>query len=113
MLSKIIEVSDQANWGKMLVQEFDEAELARKSSVGDGETVLGATAARRSTFATGDPRDLRLVIDLQTHEGALFDLTTCAPERDLDRHQIWVCPLFLPFPVLAVLARTAACERAP
>lgn len=34
-----------------------------------------------------------LVVDLQTGEGAIFALGGFA-KADLDKHKIWVCPLF-------------------
>jgi len=37
-----------------------------------------------------------LVMDLQTGEGAIFK-PGGSPKHDLDKHKVWVCPLFEPF----------------
>lgn len=98
MLSKMVEVSDQVNWAKLMVSQFDNDELAYKSRVDtEAKSLLEAVAARRKEY-WGEAQQKRLVVDLQTDEGAWF---LPHPERDpkvdLDRHQIWVCPLFYPF----------------
>lgn len=37
-----------------------------------------------------------MVVDLQTGEGAIFKLGGL-PSADLDKHRVWVCPMFEPF----------------
>jgi hypothetical protein len=40
----------------------------------------------------------RLVLDLQTGEGNIFYAVPSGyPKADLDKHKVWVCPLFEPF----------------
>jgi hypothetical protein len=44
-------------------------------------------------------REFTLVLDLQTGEGATFTLDGTADNAtyDLERHKIWICPLYEPF----------------
>ena len=74
------------NWGKFMVARFTSDEWARSSQVG-GRIML---AERGWT-----PEHV-LVLDLQTGEGALFRPGGHA-KCDLDKHQVWVYPLFEPF----------------
>jgi hypothetical protein len=37
-----------------------------------------------------------LIMDLQTGEAAMF-MPGGSPAHDLDKHRIWVCPMFEPF----------------
>jgi hypothetical protein len=90
MITKIIEVTnDKFNWGKFI--------LLRPMS----------EWARISVFAEpGSTRPLLLergwtpehiwVLDLETGEGACFRPGGVA-SADLNKHRIWVCPMFEPF----------------
>lgn len=75
------------NWGKFLVGVFDE-EWAHKSRVSPGRPLL------RECGWWGPER--LWVLDLQTGEGAYFGPGGSAT-ADLDKHRIWVCPLYGPF----------------
>lgn len=88
---KIIEVTnDQQNWGKFMLFRMGVQEWARKSTV-EGHT--------RDSFLLNDigwnPRAI-WVLDLQTREGAAFSPGGLA-KADLNKHKIWVCPMFEPF----------------
>jgi hypothetical protein len=92
MITKIIEVTNgNLNWGKFLLGVFDEKEWGRKVAVKDHpdpDTLL--------LYAIGHRSDMLWVIDLQTREGAMFKPGGVA-KADLEKHQIWVCPMFEPF----------------
>lgn len=91
MKTRIIEAvqpGGPANWGKFLVGRFD-VEWATRSKVD--------TESTRPLLATiGNGPELLSVMDLQTGEGALFRPGGYA-KADLDKHKIWVCPMFEPF----------------
>lgn len=70
------------NWGKFAVCRFTDDEWKVRSQV-DGMPLLAAR---------GWSRQHTMVIDLQTGEGAFFP--EWAHKSDLDKHQIWVCPMF-------------------
>jgi hypothetical protein len=73
------------NWGKFFIGRFDAGEWATPSQI--------------SGFAIGGrgwSEDHLFVMDLQTGEGALFRHGGFA-RADLNKHRIWVCPLFEPF----------------
>jgi hypothetical protein len=76
----------EMNWGKFMLARFDESEWGRRSAI-DGSTLLHARG--------WSPRHV-LVVDLQTGEGAIFFPGGLA-RTDLQKHRIWVCPLFEPF----------------
>jgi hypothetical protein len=89
MRTRIIEVTNgEKNWGKFLIGDFtDERHVY---SVVD-------TTAKRPLFPTiGIGSNAYLVLDLQTEEGGIFQLGGLA-RADLDKHKIWVCPMFEPF----------------
>jgi len=87
MIVRFIEVTNgPQNWGKFLVAQFDSTEWRRLSAV-DGTSLLSNR---------GWTKDHVLVFDLQTGEGALFRHGGHA-RYDLEKHRIWVCPLFEPF----------------
>jgi hypothetical protein len=77
--------NDNQNWGKFMVAAFTFAEWQVQSSV------RGRMIADR-----GWEPCHRLVLDLQTGEGAIFRPGGLA-RADLMKHRIWVCPLFEPF----------------
>lgn len=77
------------NWGKFAVCRWTSAEWARTSCLSGvfQQSVLrgrGWTAAHI------------WVLDLQTGEGACFYPGGMA-EADLNKHKVWVCPMFQPF----------------
>lgn len=74
------------NWGKFFVMRFGVEEHAVESRVTHG-VLLG-----RIGFS---PENI-WVLDLQTREGAAFSPGGLA-KADLERHRVWVCPLFEPF----------------
>lgn len=76
------------NWGKFMVAQFDAEEWERRSGVPEAESA-------RLLLARGwTPKHL-LVVDLETGEGAFF-LPGGYAKADLDKHQVWVCPMFEP-----------------
>jgi hypothetical protein len=89
--TKIIEAVQSrehpGNWGKFLVSALD-GEWARDSKV--------HPPGARLLNACGWSSRHALVHDLQTGEGAFFKLGGYA-HADLEKHAIWVCPLFEPF----------------
>lgn len=92
MRTKIVEAVQSrehpGNWGKFLVGVFDE-EWARLSEVDPDHVPL-----LRSCGWWGPER--LWVLDLQTGEGAYFNPGGMA-HADLEKHAIWVCPLYEPF----------------
>jgi hypothetical protein len=86
MQTKFIEVTNgQRNWGKFILIKFD-SEWAEKSAF-TGRSLLGEV---------GWAPDNIIVFDLQTGEGARFRPGGCV-KADLDKHKIWVCPMYEPF----------------
>lgn len=92
MKTKIIEaVQSKAvpgNWGKFMVMVPDE-EWAYRSQV---NTEFSGPLLR----SVGWSAEHVWVLDLQTGEGAFFRAGGYA-KADLNKHQIWVCPLCEPF----------------
>jgi hypothetical protein len=89
MHTKIIEASNgPKNYGKFMLARMD-VEWGAPSAL-PGYEGGGVVAAR------GWSRNHLWVLDLQTGEGALF-LPGGHAKADLDKHAIWVCPLFEPF----------------
>jgi len=88
MKTKILEVTNgPLNWGKFMIGRFD-TEWTRDSMVAKGHTLLSAV---------GWTGQHLLVVDLQTGEGALFRAHGGGyPAHDLEKHRVWVCPLFEP-----------------
>lgn len=89
MRTKIVEANNgRGNWGKFLVGQFDDAEWSRRSAL-PGEqgqpALLWRLGWSRNEFI--------FVLDLQTGEGAVFRHGGFAP-ADLNKHKIWVCPLY-------------------
>jgi hypothetical protein len=75
------------NWGKFLIGDFTADDRARRSQVDPGRPLLATIGWSDNAY---------LVLDLQTGEGAVFRLGGLA-SADLNKHKIWVCPLFEPF----------------
>jgi len=87
MKTKLIEATNgERNWGKFLVGRLD-SEWARKTVIGGDFSLLGSIG--------WNPQAI-IVFDLQTREGAAFRPGGCA-KADLEKHRVWVCPLFEPF----------------
>lgn len=78
--------SNAGNFGKFMVVSFTDDDWAEQSVV-EGFPLI---ASRGWT-----PKHI-LVFDLQTGEGAMF-LPGGLASADLNKHRIWVCPLFEPF----------------
>jgi hypothetical protein len=89
MKTRIIEATNQnLNWGKFLVGRFDRELLVPSA-------LISALPLPLLDQIGWNPRSV-WVLDLQTCEGAAFTPTGVA-KADLDKHRIWVCPLFEPF----------------
>jgi hypothetical protein len=92
MITKFVEATNYGpelggmNWGKFMVGRFTEEEWGHQSEIGFGSLIGGRG---------WDKRHL-LVLDLQTGEGAIF-LPGGFARADLEKHKIWVCPMFKPF----------------
>lgn len=93
METKFIEASQSpkgeglVNWGKFMLGRFTEEEWARPTEVGHGQPLLPACGWA--------PYHL-WVLDLQTGEGAFLSPGGSA-HADLQKHAVWVCPMFEPF----------------
>lgn len=86
MKTKIIEATNgPQNWGKFMLGRFRD-EWQHQSII----------AGRSLLRSVGWAYDSLLVLDLQTGEGAIF-MPGGLAKADLDKHRIWVCPLFEPF----------------
>lgn len=86
MKVKLVEVTNGPNnWGKFLLGRFD-TEWEYQSAI-DGRSIIGGRGWDQNTL---------LVLDLQTGEGSLFRPGGSAV-ADLEKHKIWVCPMFEPF----------------
>jgi len=93
MKTQIVEVTNGPNnWGKFLVGQFNGEEYARKSVVDEGADL----SARSLVSVLGWSSSHFLLLDLQTGEGAIFRKGGYAA-ADLDKHRVWVCPMFQPF----------------
>jgi len=91
MRTTIIEVTNGPNnWGKFLVGRFEAREWDRTSVVGRQDySLLGQIGWTEAHV---------WVLDLQTGEGACFlPGSHASVKADLDKHRIWVCPLYEPF----------------
>lgn len=89
MRTKFIEACDATNfnYGKFMVGRFEADELLRQTALSLGRSLL-------STI--GWDRNHIIVFDLQTCEGAAFRPGGYAT-ADLNKHKVWVCPMFEPF----------------
>lgn len=90
MKTKIIEVTQNTvtgfNWGKMLLGRLDE-EWGHHSVVGSPSSLV-----RQCGWTPGH----LWVLDLQTGEGAFLRIGG-SPHVDLEKHAVWVCPMYEPF----------------
>jgi hypothetical protein len=83
MDTKIIETEGAGNWGKFMVARFTwERGYVSALPAAEGAQPLARWAP-----------NILLVLDLATGEGALFQ-PGGLPAADLDKHQVWVCPMF-------------------
>lgn len=87
MKTKIIEATNGGNWGKFCLCRFD-SEHQLKSSIDENNyNLLSSIGWNEKNI---------WVLDMQTQEGAAFVPGGLA-SADLNKHKIWVCPLFEPF----------------
>ena len=82
--------SQGPNWGKFLVGRFTNEEWARRSTLPKDKSPTSLL------WRVGWSRQHIVVMDLQTGEGAIFNPGGWA-QMDLEKHAVWVCPLFEPF----------------
>lgn len=109
---------DKRNYGKFLLGKFTEDEWSYVSAVREPSLGIEAMLRAGREALEGDDPDLTdwliemgsarllascgwfhehlLVLDLATGEGAIFRHGGYAP-ADLNKHKVWVCPLFEPF----------------
>lgn len=90
MLTKIIEATNRVNWGKFLIGRFSEEEWARRCQMD------GSNPKRSLLSEIGWDHSNIWVLDLQTGEGACYRPGGLA-KADLEKHKIWVCPLYESF----------------
>lgn len=108
METKIIETTNQLNWGKFLLGRFDtewrirssvsaaqrEEDRKRLAEVGLESPFLQMPLLREIGWGP----DHLWVLDLQTGEGAyFFPHPSRNAKHELNKHKIWVCPMFEPF----------------
>lgn len=97
MIATIIEVTQKShlNYGKFMVARYDKEEWSYRARIMDGQP--GGKGRSVSLLASiGSHPDDVWVLDLQTNEGASFRPGGLAA-ADLDKHRVWVCPMFEPF----------------
>lgn len=88
MKIKFIEVTNNnRNWGKFLLGKFTDEWEYRSTIAGGGRSLL---------YEVGWTPAHLLILDLQTGEGAIFRPGGMV-KHDLDKHKIWVCPMYEPF----------------
>lgn len=96
MKTRIIEavhgLKTAGNWGKFLVGIHDEEEWAVQSALAAEYPTWGGSLLQQ---IGANPQSV-WVLDLQTREGASFT-PGGSPPYDLQKHKIWVCPMFEPF----------------
>jgi len=86
MQTHFLEVSNnEQNWGKFLLIRFTQKEWAYKSAI------TGLSLLREVGW---NPQNI-IILDLQTGEAARFVPGGCA-KSDLDKHKVWVCPMYEP-----------------
>lgn len=84
MKTKIIEVTNQWNWGKFMVGIFTPDDFRVPSEIGQHASILRARGWDDEHF---------WLLDLETGEGACFRHGGM-PHADLEKHKVWVCPLY-------------------
>lgn len=85
MKVRFVEATNGFNWGKFMIGAFDD-EWRKKSHVDEQPLLAGRGWTERHL----------LIVDLATGEGAIF-LPGGSARADLNKHRVWVCPLFEPF----------------
>ena len=90
METKFIEATNGFNHGKFMVQRIEEKDWYVRSQLPE---YVGAPLLRT---VCGWTDDHVIVFDMQTGEGGIFRMRGNA-HHDLDKHKIWVCPMFEPF----------------
>jgi hypothetical protein len=86
VITKFIEVTnDNQNWGKFMLMRFD-TEFEYVSTIGRSKLLR----------SIGWSSDQLWVLDLQTCEGVAIRPGGNA-HYDLEKHKVWVCPMFEPF----------------
>lgn len=93
MKTKIVEAVQSkdrpSNWGKFLVMVPDDEEWGYESQVDPGRGLM-------QSMGYWGGGDHVWVLDMQTGEGAFFRPGGSAG-ADLEKHAVWVCPLYQPF----------------
>lgn len=93
MITKFIEAVNQKNggynYGKFMVGKFTDQDWNEYSHLKENRN-------KSLLQMVGWSQKHLLVFDLQTGEGGMF-LPGGFPSADLNKHKIWVCPLFEPF----------------
>lgn len=94
MKTKIIEAGNGFNWGKFLVMRPD-SEWERETAVPDVD--MPEDAPRYPILRSRGWAPYHIIVyDLETNEGATFRPGGLA-SADLNKHRIWVCPMYEPF----------------
>lgn len=89
MKTKIIEATNgPRNWGKFM--------LGRPDTEWERRSMVGPHSPQPLMRQRGWTSRHLWVLDLETGEGAFF-LPGGSARADLNKHRIWVCPLFEPF----------------
>lgn len=109
METKLIEATNidhgGMNWGKFMLGRFTPEEWAHRSTISVGRPLLSACG-------WGHNVNQLLVLDLQTGEGAVFRIGGLA-SSDLNKHRVWVCPMFEPFLAWLYKQETADLQALP
>jgi hypothetical protein len=97
MKTQIVEVTNgPKNWGKFLIGQFDSEWQRESAIVNDTLAEMGVSVSRGLLKVVGWTPLHFLLVDLQTGEGAIFKKGGLA-HADLQKHKVWVCPMFEPF----------------
>lgn len=90
MITQIVEVINKnQNWGKFLIGKFNRDEWDRTTKIGPPTSLPLLVQRGWATYH-------RLVLDIETGEAVMVSPGGSA-HADLNKHQIWVCPMFEPF----------------
>lgn len=81
-------ITGAGNWGRFMIARYEQEEWDRRS-------VLDPVHPR-TLYTAGHSKEVCVVFDLVTGEGAMFVPGGLA-SADLHKRRIWVCPLFEPF----------------
>jgi len=84
------------NWGRFMVARLTTDEWHRPSHFPDRDRAEAGLPPQKIMRSTGWHYTDVIVWDLVTGEGAMFVPGGIA-QADLQKHQIWVCPMFEPF----------------